>query len=302
MTDQPIDNWTEVLGVERAARDLWSAVGAADAPGAAADVDVDAAWGRLSAAVGHSERSSEARVVRLRPKRRRTVVYYVAAAVAAIAVLVGVNILAGLGDTDIQYANGTADMMPVRLPDDTEAMLMPGSHIAYAERDGRREVVIAGEVDFAVTEHPEMSFAVQAEQLQILVVGTAFTVNHGGVAGVDVREGHVRVRGRREADWTDVYAGGFARVTDGLVSTASASEASNDALRFDDAPLSRILSVLQDAHGMTFEAAAPLRACRLTVNLSDSDADEAITTLGAVLGAEVVDSVGGYRLTGGGCQ
>ena len=306
MTEQPHETWTETIGDDAAAQQLWTAMSPVGNADGAAAVDVDAAWARLSAAIATTSSgitlTPQAKVVRMRPRPARRVLYYAAAAIAVLAVLVGVNVLSGLGDTGVQYANTSDATMPVRLPDDSEVTLMPGSQLAYAEREGRREVVVAGEVEFDVTNQSGKSFAVEADQLQVVVVGTEFTVNHAGVAGVDVTEGHVRVRGRREADWTDVYAGGFARVEDGLVTEASAREQTESRLRFDEVELSVILAALTDVHKVPFTAATALRSCRITVDLADATAADAAGTLAAVLGAEAVEHQGGFYLGGGGCQ
>lgn len=309
---QMLDTWREDLGDDDAARRLWAAVGEADGS-PAQDVDVDAGWARLRVALGEASpipRDApplpQAKVVRLVPRRRRRYLRAGLAAAAAVALLAVVNLLAGLGDTAVAFANATAADMPVRLPDDSEAMLTPGSQLQYVERDGRREVTMAGAVAFDVRARGDMSFAVSAQELEIVVMGTSFVVNDAGVAGVDaagvdVAEGHVRVRGRREADWTDVFAGGYARVRDGLVADARASAGPGVELAFRDATAAEVLDALTEAHGVSFAADAGLRACRLTVNLEETTPGQAAVTLAAVLGAEVVERAGGYYLRGGSC-
>ena len=308
MKQAPLEDWTEALGSEDDARQLWSALEpvAAAAP-AGAEVNVDAAWAEFRRRVdasGEAAAAPGAKIVRLREGAPRSRRYWRAAAAAAavLAILIGVNVLAGLGDTVVQYANASTDEMPVRLPDDSEAMLMPGSQLHYEERDGRREVTIAGEVGFDVAPRADMSFAVSAEELEIVVVGTEFMVNHDGRKGVDVTEGHVRIRGRREADWTDVYAGGFARVEDGMVVKARPRDVVGGGLRFDEAPIATILAALADAHGVPFTAEAALRACAVTVNLAGASPTEAAVTLSTVLGAEAVERDGGFHLRGARCQ
>ena len=301
MKHPPLQDWTAALGDEADARRLWTAL-EPEADASPASVDVDAAWAAFRARAASPRSATEAKVVRLRPSRSRRYWRAAAAAAAVLAVLVGVNVLAGLGDTVVQYANDSSAEMPVRLPDDSEVTLMPGSQLHYEERGGRREVTIAGEVGFDVRARDGMAFAVSAEQLEVLVVGTEFMVNHAGVTGVDVTEGHVRVRGRREADWTDVYAGGFARVEDGLVVTARPRPTTGPDLRFDDAPIATIAEALTAAHGVPFAASEALRNCAITVNLRDATPAEAAVTLAAVLGAEAVDRDGGYLLRGSGCQ
>ena len=304
MDETTLQTWTSALdGDARAARDLYEAVGltAGDVP--PADIDIDAAWTRVSAAV---DTPKGAKVVSLADaptsRRSRYVRWATAAAVAAL-VLALVNVVAGLGDDRAEFANATAEAMPVVLPDDSEAMLMPGSELRYAERDGRREVTVAGEVGFAVTHDPEMAFAVEAAELELVVVGTKFMVNRDGRAGVAVSEGHVRVRGRREADWTDVYGGGYVAVVDGLVAQARPGAAASDDLRFRERPLSEVLERLGAHHAVALTAAAPLRDCRLTANLSEASLAEAVETIALTLGARVEPlSEGAIHLAGGGCR
>ena len=301
MDQTTLQTWTNALdGDARAARDLYEATGRVG--GDPADVDVDAAWASVAAAVTAPAAKVVPLGTRSRPRHARYVRYAVAAAVAVV-VLALVNVVAGLGEGASRFANATAEAMPVVLPDDTEAMLMPGSELRYAERDGRREVTVAGEVGFAVTHDPEMAFAVDAAELELIVVGTKFMVNRDGRAGVAVSEGHVRVRGRREADWTDIYAGGYVDVVDGLVAEVRERGAASDDLRFRERPLAEVLARLGAHHGVGLTAAAGLRGCRLTANLADASLAEAVETIALTLGARAEpDGDGGFALSGGGCR
>lgn len=307
--DSP-QTWTDALdGDAAAARDLWTAVGHADAlPGGGPvaggePVDADAAWARVRAAAA----DPGARVVPLgksplRASRRRRFLGYAAAAVVVAAVLALVNLLAGLGDPSARYANATAEAMPVTLPDDSEAMLMPGSRLRYREQDGRRVVTIAGEVGFAVTRDPGRAFAVDAGELEVVVVGTKFLVNHDNRPGVAVTEGHVRVRGRRDADWTDVYAGGRAAVRDGVVVPPDEGLGAGGPLTFRDAPLPEVLARLSRHYGVTFSAEAGLQTCRFTASLDGASAEEAAGTLALAFGARLERRGGTVHLVGGACE
>ena len=301
MDHQPPTTWTNALdGDERAARELWSALALdGPTPTAEADVDVDAAWRRISARVAPRARVVDLHTAtRRKPSRWR----YAAAAAAALLLLALVNVVAGLGDTSAEFANVTEEAMPVVLPDESEATLMPGSRLAYAERDGRREVSVRGEVGFAVTRDPAMTFAVEAEQLEVVVIGTKFRVNQAGRAGVAVTEGHVRVRGRREADWTDLYAGGHALVEDGLVVVSQPHASSSDELHFQDTPLSEVLRRLNLHHETSISSAPSLAACRITARLANASAEDAARTIALTLGARVESRASGLKIVGGGCE
>lgn len=318
MVNKAPTTWSEALGDERAADELWAALDATVALDESSVVDdsaVDAAWLRLAASLDappmivEPAAASVAKVVRLSeaaarlsPKRKTTWRTWVSVAAAAIALLFLVNVFSGLGEITASFANTGSAPLKAVLPDRTTILLSPGSELSYEEADGLRSVYMRGRVGFAVRPNKDKPFAVTAEQLQIRVVGTKFIISEDGETEVTVTEGHVRLRGVREADWVDLLAGGSATVSEGVVINSTEKTLSAVDLRFRDALLSDVLSTLSDYHQVPLSAAPHLMSCRVTASFEDGSALEAMGTLKVIFGAALQERSTGIQLVGGACR
>lgn len=116
----------------------------------------------------------------------------IAAAACFLAVVVGPNLLLDLRS---DYATGTAETRTIRLADDSTVTLAPESAITVAYTPGERHIrLLAGEAFFEVAPNPERPFRVQAEAVDVTVLGTAFDVRRGeDETDVAVEQGVVRV-------------------------------------------------------------------------------------------------------------
>ncbi len=86
----------------------------------------------------------------------------------------------------------------VSLEDNSVVMLAPGSRLSYPEHfmSNRREVYLAGEAFFTITEAPDRPFFVNAGKITTKVLGTSFRVKSsqdGAEIEVSVRTGKVSV-------------------------------------------------------------------------------------------------------------
>ncbi len=310
MINKAPTSWSDALGDERAADRLWDALDLLRGDNTTAGApDVDQAWAALSAKLDIAPARPEAKVIPLRPAagarlspKRRTWRTWASVAAAAVALLFLVNVFAGWGDQTAEFANDGAAPMKAVLPDKSTILLSPGSELRYEESDNTRSVVMRGEVGFAVRPNTDKPFSVRAEQLDVRVVGTAFTIAEGRDSRVAVTEGHVRVRGTREADWVDLYAGGSATVVDGVVTTAFAKTVEALDLRFRDVQLSEVLAKLSSYHGLSLTAEPHLHTCRITASFEDGTAREAMGTLQLIVGAQIEESPTGIQLVGGSCR
>ncbi len=253
-------------------------------------------------------KAPEARVVQLVPPRSRLSPKraswrrWTAIAAAAVGLLFLVNFFAGLGSDTADFANdGTAPINAV-LPDQSTITLAPGSQLRYEESGDSREVVMRGEVGFAVRPNRAKPFVVSAEQLKVVVVGTEFRIAEGSDSRVTVTEGHVRVQGLREADWTNLYAGGSATVADGIVTQALEKALLPNDLRFRDAALEDVLTKLSSYHQVGLSAEPHLLTCRITATFENGTAREAMGTLEVILGAQLQETSTTIQLVGGSCR
>ena len=307
MPHAPHQAWTAALGDDRAAETLWRTLGEADADGPGArepDIDVDAAWRRLEARL-----PTEAPVVALRDRRRPPAPTHsparrwprVALAVAAaIALLIVANLLSGLGESRLHYVNDGATVLEVTLADDTRVALSPAGEVRFAQDATSRSASLRGKGTFTVVKDAARPFRVHAGALEVLVIGTAFEVESGDPARIAVVEGHVRVRGSREADWVDLYAGDGAEAQGGLL--IQGPEPAAGTLRFRDAPLGDVVRALQAVHETAIALAPELAACAVTVDLEGLTLAESLRTLSLLTGARATSVPTGTRLEGGRCR
>lgn len=96
--------------------------------------------------------------------------------------------------TTTYYAVGQADTFA--LPDGSTVVLGKGSELAFANGDGQREARLSGIALFRVRHDEASPFVVNAEEAQVRVLGTTFSVEHWpGEERVRTRveQGHVRM-------------------------------------------------------------------------------------------------------------
>jgi transmembrane sensor len=93
------------------------------------------------------------------------------------------------------HVTGVAELREVALPDGSVATLDAGSAIAVDYRDGARGVtLLSGQAFFQVVPDAGRPFRVRADELAVLVTGTAFNVNRTSDAiSVSVASGSVEV-------------------------------------------------------------------------------------------------------------
>jgi transmembrane sensor len=126
-----------------------------------------------------------------RPRRRMVAGLAGLAAAAALALVALPGLIL---DLQADIATGTAEMRNVRLADGSMLRLGPESTVSVAMGEERRVRLIRGRAFFEVNPDPERPFRVEAGQVRVTVVGTAFEVRHDEHgADVTVREGRVLV-------------------------------------------------------------------------------------------------------------
>jgi transmembrane sensor len=131
-----------------------------------------------------------------RPKAGRFGVGIAAAALAASLLLLLVGATDPLLRLRADYATAAAELRTVVLPDGSLAHLAPQSALTIVEMPTRRGVrLLAGEAFFEVLPNPNRPFMVEAADIAVTVLGTAFDVRlDDEAATVGVKSGLVSVR------------------------------------------------------------------------------------------------------------
>lgn len=234
----------------------------------------------------------------------------------------------------------TAQMIDIqRVESDTTILLSDGSTVQLKRGGsiqfdknfvGKERVVtlVAGEAFFDVTKNPEKPFIVFANDIVTRVLGTSFTVRtsntEGGTSSVVVRTGRVAVF--KKADFVKPNVASVAVDTqkcifltpnqqvntkENAVSLVASvvekpilleSPVKNPDFKFEDAPISDVLNILEVAYGVQIVADnAILKSCRLTISLGKDDLFVKLKVICRVIGAKYEVANTKVVLTGKGC-
>ena len=185
------------------------------------------------------------------------------------------------------------------LDDGTRIVLAPGSRLAVAVgfADGDRSVELEGAAYFDVQHDKEHPFTVHAAGAEIRDIGTRFTVKTDGIGGVSVSVTHGIVAVRELASSTptavELHAGDRGIVSVGNVAVSRGAVTDDELawtrgqLNYRDAPLSEVQADLRRWYGINL-VVADSALSRLTVTMQvQQDQARVISTIAAVLGADV---------------
>jgi|GEM_PF-574022 len=227
------------------------------------------------------------------------------AAAAALLLVAGAGWWYMSGRGAIQYETAN-EQKKISLPDGSTVVLNPQTHIQLARNynTGARTVILTrGQAHFEVLHHAQRPFMVDMDAASIKDIGTSFTVEKTKDSiKVAVSEGKIafikKVNGEsREISaggaiclYTGQYRSGEIRATDPAVSRT-------DSLRFDNAPLSEVITALQKLSGKKIRLSDPLMGQkRLTVHLGGESFDDALKIICASLNLENTSANGEYIL------
>lgn len=218
----------------------------------------------------------------------------------------------------IEKANTSKTPLSVRLPDGSRVTLQPTSRISFSKqfKGDKREVYLMGEAFFNVQKNPLMPFYVHANEVVTKVLGTSFTVkayeNQTNVQ-VTVRTGQVSVFARN--DWQRAEKEVNSDVP-GVVLTPNQKVVfnrqeghfhrtimpnpviinhrfANDVFVYDETPVTKIFTQLQDAYGVdiVFDEQL-LKHCTLTAKFHNEPLLEKLNLICQTINAsyQIVDA------------
>ncbi len=298
---------------QRAAVEAWAASDAAnaqelarmrrlwdisDSP-AAPDVDVNAAWTKLEARIAQAE--GRGRLIPLR--RARWQRWAAAAAIVAVALTVR-----WLWTSDVQRFAATTDPVPIALDDGSAITLLPGSDLE-ARMGDERATELHGTAYFEVKRDEARPFTVDAGEVLVTVLGTAFEVSaHDTASTIQVRVRSGRVRVQAGADTVVLVAGQHARYDRKrhFLERRAAPPAEvwgNRILQFEGAPLDQVMAQLERIYHVQVRLLNPtLTRCTLTAEFDDEPVERILRVIADTFGLELQqEEDGSYTLDGDGC-
>ena len=293
------EDWSKLLDGDERGEVLWQLT---DGYGeeSAAGVNVDAGWDRLQAQL------SGATVKEAAPRRPRAARRYrwLAIAAAAVGLLVLVNYFSASDSAVERYSNAdSAVEMPVTLADASKVMLSSGASIEFVDARDSRKAMLLGSAEFVVADDADKAFVIEGREFEIVVVGTAFDIQEEGTdTYVHVSSGHVRLRGKREADWLDLYAGDRAMVRESLSQNLNQDGASPQTLNVRDVTVRELLQRASQQGLGAVEASEALLDCSVTGDFRGNTIEEIAESLSVLFTARLTVDGGEIRLRGGQCE
>lgn len=303
----------EADAAQRAAVEAWAASSAPNAQelarmrrlwdlsasSAAPDVDLEAAWTKLDARIAKAE--GRGRLIAF----NRVHWQRWAAAAAIVALLLTVR---WLWTSNVQRFAATTKEIPVALADGSTVTLLPGSALE-ARMGDERAMELRGAAYFEVKRDTMKPFTVDAGEVLVTVLGTAFEVSaHDTANSVEVRVRSGRVRVQAGADTVVLVAGQHARYDKRrhFLERRPAPPAEvwgNRILQFEGAHLDEVLAQLERIYHVQVRMLNPaLKRCTLTAEFDDEPVERILRVIADTFGLELQKpSADAYTLDGDGC-
>lgn len=280
-----------------AMRTIWSmADGAVDAP----NVDVDAAWERVA------ERTVRPQVVHLRPARPAVWKWMAAAAAVAGVIFLARVLMAGPEGQQLASEN---DFLEAALADSSTVTLSPGSRLE-ATMGSERRITLSGQAYFDVKRDEARPFVVDAGDMSVTVLGTAFEVTHyegNDTVTVRVHHGKVGVAPAGHTHAVVLGAGEKAQWVRGVLLDRGAvgpvERWADRILQFNNAPLQQVVEELNIAYGVRIQLGnEAILGCPLTATFGDEPVDQVVRVIASTFGFEVIgNGPEGWTINGEGC-
>lgn len=273
-------------------------------------LDTHTEWEKLERRLGALETPSS--VISSRGNLRSIVFRVAAVLVIALLTVFAVRYIRGMYGM-VRYTADT-DVKEYHLPDGSTVTLNAGSILSYSKKFNKnhRSVTLEGEAYFDVIHHADIPFTVEAENIRVTVLGTAFTVDATDPEEeihVVVDRGKVSMRDTRDKDNVILTPGEEGRwiASTGMLYEQPVSDPNYLAWKtgriiFSDIPLSRGLKVLQDVYHTEFKLTDPGTGdCRLTATFDNEPLDSVLEVLSAILEVHITEKNGTYIVSGTGC-
>lgn len=251
------------------------------------EFDAEAAWNKIENQLSEST-TQRARTLPLRQ------VFSIA---ASLLLLIGIGIFAYqqfVNAATAQFANNSTIENTVTLPDGSSVTLAPRASLIFKEQDGKRLAALEGQAFFDV-KHGENTFAVEAGNLKVEVLGTSFTVNaeQEGAESVAVATGRVRVTADSQA--VTLTKGETAVNKNGKLITKKQNNTKGDIKEFvfNNTPLETAIKEIEKGMDVRIEMGKGLVDNRITTKLRTKSPEEAVAELAMLCNCqyEIVSSI-----------
>lgn len=251
------------------------------------EFDAEVAWKKIENQLSEST-TQRARTLPLRQ------VFSIA---ASLLLLIGIGIFAYqqfINAATAQFANNSTIENTVTLPDGSSVTLAPRASLTFKEQDGKRLAALEGQAFFDV-KHGENTFAVEAGNLKVEVLGTSFTVNakQKGAESVAVATGRVRVTA--DSQVVTLTKGETAVHKNGKLIAKKQNNTKGDIKEFvfNNTPLETAIKEIEKGMDVRIEMGKGLVDNRITTKLRTKSPEEAVAELAMLCNCqyEIVSSI-----------
>lgn len=223
-----------------------------------------------------------------------------------------------------QMANSSKHQQTIKLPDSSQVVLQPGSHLKYSPQfnESKREVYLEGEATFEVTHNANLPFIVYANEVTTKVLGTSFVIRaikHEQRITVAVKTGKVSVYTNHDSEETStsaneiiltpnqqiVYDKRQHEISKTLVEKPRVILPQDEIrrMRFEEAPVTEIFKALEKAYGVDIEFDENFfSSCELTTVISDDDIYSRLNIICDALGTSYVREHDRIVINSSGCK
>ena len=179
------------------------------------------------------------------------------------------------------------------LPDSSRVMLSGDSRLAYNAQFGKtnRELSLRGEAFFQVKRDTSKPFIVETSLIQVEVLGTSFQVIAEKLrAEVSVEKGRVKITTQDKKQKSVLETGMsvvYGKKQGELMIFTKEDKGEMQILKFDNAPLSEVIEILNEYYGSHVTLPADYATLRITVVFKDVSLKEAIDIINRTLGIQL---------------
>lgn len=272
--------------------------------------DTDAAWNKLRAKIKTETRDN----VRTLKPDPFSLIWRIAASVILV-VGVGYFAMVTMRDSNaykpLEVATKTETLADT-LPEGTTVFLNKTTQLAYSfdKKEKKHVVNLKGEAYFNISHDKNKTFIVQADEVYIKDIGTAFNVKaypDQNTIEVAVEEGEVII-------YTDSISAisilaGQKGIYNKITKSFSADKPEPNVISyktkqftFNDSNLGQVVSELNSIYDKRIVISSHLKNCRLTVSFQNEDIDEIALVIAETLGLSIIQSGGDIMLEGRGCE
>lgn len=246
--------------------------------------------------------------------RRRILVYRIAAAIALLLLAYSANFFLS-GPDQLQVIRLEQEQMQqVQLADGTQVWLNKNSRLSYPEsfKGKERRVELVGEAYFDVAKNPNQPFVIEADDVEVKVLGTSFNVMaypDSSSSRIQVESGKVAFYEKEKPD-NSVYleAGDGARFDkevkklELLKAQPNQSAWKTRKLIFEESPLKLVAEEIYRLYGkrVVFES-EDLAKCKLTAEFNNEKIETILETLEFLFNIKAEIKSDEIMLSGSGC-